>query len=44
MSDLAAGGVVGAAFGEGFAILHDTVKHVVGRLCILSQCKATWDF
>ena len=54
MADLASGGVVGAAFGEGFTILHDTVKHVVGqiimfkselkRLCILSQCKATWDF
>ena len=37
MSDLAAGGVVGAAFGEGFAILHDTVKHVVGQIIMFKS-------
>ena len=44
MADLASGGVEGGGFWRGVCILHDTVKHVVGRLCILSQCKATWDF
>ena len=28
---LVAGGVVGAAFGEGFSILHETVKNVIGQ-------------
>ncbi|XP_050271360.1 probable disease resistance protein At5g66900 [Quercus robur] len=37
MADLASGGVVGAAFGEGFAILHDTVKHVVGQIIMFKS-------
>ncbi|KAL0014236.1 hypothetical protein SO802_001305 [Lithocarpus litseifolius] len=37
MADLAAGGVVGAAFGEGFAILHDTVKHVAGQIILFKS-------
>ena len=37
MADLALGGVVGAAFGEGFAILHDTVKHVVGQIIMFKS-------
>ena len=37
MADLALGGVVGAAFGEGFAILRDTVKHVVGQIIMFKS-------
>nr|XP_023894780.1 probable disease resistance protein At5g66900 [Quercus suber] len=37
MADLASGGVVGAAFGEGFAILHDTVKHVAGQIIMFKS-------
>ena len=44
---LVAGGVVGAAFGEGFAILHETVKHVVGQIImfksILKSLESTLD-
>ncbi|KAK7848881.1 putative disease resistance protein, partial [Quercus suber] len=44
---MAAGGFVGAAFGEGFAILHDTVKHVVGQIImfksILKSLESTLD-
>ena len=42
MADLASGGVVGAAFGEGFAIFHDTVKHVVGQI-IMFKSESTLD-
>ncbi|XP_030967699.1 probable disease resistance protein At5g66900 isoform X1 [Quercus lobata] len=42
-----AGNVVGAAFGEGFAILHDTVKNVVGQAIVfksnLEDLKSTLD-
>ena len=34
---LVAGGVVGAAFGEGFAILHETVQHVVGQIIMFKS-------
>ena len=37
MADLALGGVVGAAFGEGFAILPDTIKHVVGQIIMFKS-------
>ena len=44
---LVAGGVVGAAFGEGFTSLHDTVKHVVGQIImfksILKSLESTLD-
>nr|POE92610.1 hypothetical protein CFP56_62606 [Quercus suber] len=45
--ELAAGCVVGAAFAEGFAILHETVKHVVGQIImfksILKSLESTLD-
>ena len=45
--EFAAGGVVEAAFGEGFAILHETVKHVVGQIImfksILKSLESTLD-
>ena len=34
---LASVGVVGVAFGEGFAILRDTVKHVVGQIIVFKS-------
>ena len=37
MANLASGGVVGAAFGEGFSILHDTIKHVVGQIIMFKS-------
>ncbi|KAL4639688.1 hypothetical protein ACB092_03G236600 [Castanea dentata] len=37
MAGLVAGGVVGAAFGEGFANLHGTVKHVVGQIIMFKS-------
>ena len=37
MDDLASRDVVGAAFGEGFAILHDTIKHVVGQIIMFKS-------
>nr|XP_023875801.1 probable disease resistance protein At5g66900 [Quercus suber] len=44
---LVAGGVVGAAFGEGFTTLHETVKHVVGQIImfksILKSLESTLD-
>ena len=47
MADLVSGGVVGAAFGEGFATLHKTVKHVVGQIImfksILKRLESTLD-
>ena len=47
MAALVAGGVVGAAFGEGFAILHETVKHAVGLIImfksILKSLESTLD-
>ena len=47
MADLVTGGVVGAAFGEGFATLHKTVKHVVGQIImfksILKRLESTLD-
>ena len=47
MADLVAGGVVGAAFGEGFAILHETIGNVVGQIImfrsILNRLESTLD-
>ena len=37
MADPVTGAVVGAAFGEGFAILHGTVKHVVGKIIMFKS-------
>ena len=37
MADPVTGAVVGAAFGEGFAILHGTVKHVVGEIIMFKS-------
>ncbi|KAK7810350.1 protein da1-related 5 [Quercus suber] len=47
MADLVTGGAVGAAFGEGFAILHGTVKDVVENIImfksILKRLESTLD-
>uniref|UniRef100_A0A7N2R223 RPW8 domain-containing protein n=1 Tax=Quercus lobata TaxID=97700 RepID=A0A7N2R223_QUELO len=47
MADPVTGAVVGAAFGEGFAILHGTVKHVVREIVmfksILGRLESTLD-
>ena len=37
MADPVTGALVGAAFGEGFAILHGTVKHVVGEIIMFKS-------